>query len=153
MKTMVMTMLCYKVFSPIRYGNGLRPDGATDFKEDLPDARDEKKTTKPAAAMPSMSDQLQFLTSGDEDDEAAGAASSSNLEHAVLVSAALEEAGHTLPSQFALMGKLNAASDPEAASDPRVVLNTNVPFSAFICGLQGSGKSHTTSCIIGTSLP
>ncbi|KAL3487945.1 hypothetical protein BJX62DRAFT_185811 [Aspergillus germanicus] len=119
-----------------------------DFKEDLAGARDEKKTTKTAAAMPSMSDQLQFLTSGDEDDEATGAVSSANLEHAVLVSAALEEAGHSLPSQFALMGKLNAAHNAGVTPDPRVVLNTNVPFSAFICGLQGSGKSHTTSCII-----
>tara|TARA_R110002003_G_scaffold175_10_gene14254 strand:+ start:6236 stop:7012 length:777 start_codon:yes stop_codon:yes gene_type:complete len=27
-------------------------------------------------------------------------------------------------------------------------LNTNVPISTFICGIQGSGKSHTTSCIL-----
>jgi hypothetical protein len=147
-----MTMLCYKVSPPVRYWNRPQADSGTDFKEDLAGARDEKKTTKPAAAMPSMSDQLQFLTSGDEDNEATGATPSVNLEHAVLVSAALEEAGHTLPSQFALMGKLNTAPNAEIPADPRVVLNTNVPFSAFICGLQGSGKSHTTSCIIGTSL-
>jgi hypothetical protein len=98
-----------------------------------------------------MEDQLQFLTSSDENDEVAGATATSsvNLEHAVLISAALEEAGHSLPSQFALMGNLSAAPKTEFVSDPRVVLNTNVPFSAFICGLQGSGKSHTTSCIIG----
>ncbi|KAL1601986.1 hypothetical protein SLS59_005152 [Nothophoma quercina] len=29
-----------------------------------------------------------------------------------------------------------------------VFLNTNVPFSTFICGVQGSGKSHTTSCFL-----
>ncbi|KAL2850427.1 hypothetical protein BJX68DRAFT_90932 [Aspergillus pseudodeflectus] len=128
--------------------NGLDNALLQDFKEDLAGARDEKETTNPKASMPPMKDQLHLLTSGDEEEEATGATSSVNLEHAVLVSAALEEAGHTLPSQFALMGKLNAAPNTEIAPDPRVVLNTNVPFSAFICGLQGSGKSHTTSCII-----
>lgn len=31
-------------------------------------------------------------------------------------------------------------------------LNTNVPFSAFICGVQGRGKSHTTACILENAL-
>jgi hypothetical protein len=31
-------------------------------------------------------------------------------------------------------------------------LNTNVPSSAFICGMQGSGKSHTTACILENAL-
>jgi hypothetical protein len=34
----------------------------------------------------------------------------------------------------------------------KLFLNTDVPFSAFICGVQGSGKSHTTSCILENSL-
>ncbi|EFQ93164.1 hypothetical protein PTT_09544 [Pyrenophora teres f. teres 0-1] len=29
-----------------------------------------------------------------------------------------------------------------------VLLNTNSPWSAFLCGLQGSGKSHALSCIL-----
>ncbi|KAE8143147.1 hypothetical protein BDV38DRAFT_277174 [Aspergillus pseudotamarii] len=58
-----------------------------------------------------------------------------------------------MPSQFALMGVLSAQQS-ELPQDPRVMLNTNVPFSAFICGVQGSGKSHTTSCITeNCSLP
>lgn len=32
--------------------------------------------------------------------------------------------------------------------DDRLFLNTNAPWSAFICGSQGSGKSHTLSCIL-----
>ncbi|KAK8152203.1 hypothetical protein BKA80DRAFT_228074 [Phyllosticta citrichinensis] len=33
-------------------------------------------------------------------------------------------------------------------------MNTNAPFSAFLCGAQGSGKSHTLSCILeGCLLP
>lgn len=30
--------------------------------------------------------------------------------------------------------------------------NTNIPLSEFICGLQGSGKSHTLSCLLGEIL-
>ncbi|KAI9808627.1 MAG: hypothetical protein M1825_003778 [Sarcosagium campestre] len=32
--------------------------------------------------------------------------------------------------------------------DPRLFLNVNTPWSAFICGSQGSGKSHTLSCML-----
>jgi hypothetical protein len=34
----------------------------------------------------------------------------------------------------------------------KLFLNTNRPFSAFICGVQGSGKSHTTACILENAL-
>lgn len=44
--------------------------------------------------------------------------------------------------------RTDEASDP-TTDDPRVFLNTNIPISAFICGVQGSGKSHTLSCILG----
>lgn len=37
-------------------------------------------------------------------------------------------------------------------SDPRIFLNVNTPWSAFICGSQGSGKSHTLSCMLENSL-
>lgn len=36
--------------------------------------------------------------------------------------------------------------------DPRVFLNINTPWSAFICGSQGSGKSHTLSCMLENCL-
>ncbi|KAM0803392.1 hypothetical protein BDR22DRAFT_801862 [Usnea florida] len=37
-------------------------------------------------------------------------------------------------------------------SDSRLFLNMNAPWSAFICGSQGSGKSHTLSCILEAAL-
>ncbi len=40
---------------------------------------------------------------------------------------------------------------PDAA-DPRIFLNVNTPWSAFICGSQGSGKSHTLSCMLENCL-
>lgn len=36
--------------------------------------------------------------------------------------------------------------------DERLFLNINTPWSAFICGQQGSGKSHTLSCILENAL-
>jgi len=32
--------------------------------------------------------------------------------------------------------------------DPRLYLNSNAPFSALVCGVQGSGKSHTVSVML-----
>ena len=36
--------------------------------------------------------------------------------------------------------------------DPRVFLNVNAPWSTFICGSQGSGKSYTLSCMLENCL-
>lgn len=41
------------------------------------------------------------------------------------------------------------AFDPK---DPRLFFNTSTPSSVFICGSQGSGKSHTLSCILENCL-
>ena len=73
----------------------------------------------------------------------------------------LEHANRQLLPQFALLGTIvqqlpstNSECYPISANqilgeDPRFFLNCNVPWSAFICGVQGSGKSHTLSCLIG----
>ena len=37
-------------------------------------------------------------------------------------------------------------------ADSRLFLNHNAPWSAFICGSQGSGKSHTLSCMLESAL-
>lgn len=36
--------------------------------------------------------------------------------------------------------------------DPRMFLNVNAPWSAFICGSQGSGMSYTMSCMLESCL-
>jgi hypothetical protein len=61
-----------------------------------------------------------------------------------------------VPSQFALLGKLKrvqapglkAPQDQLIGKDPRLFFNVSSPSSTFICGSQGSGKSHTLSCIL-----
>jgi hypothetical protein len=48
--------------------------------------------------------------------------------------------------QYALMGC--ELSEAEAPGLQPVLLNTNSPWSVFLCGSQGSGKSHALSCIL-----
>jgi hypothetical protein len=44
------------------------------------------------------------------------------------------------------------APAPSPDADPRLFFNIGAPSSAFICGSQGSGKSHTLSCLIENCL-
>lgn len=59
------------------------------------------------------------------------------------------------PSQYSLLGGVKKVATtspyPEDATleqDPRLFFNVAEPSSTFICGSQGSGKSHTLSCIL-----
>ncbi|KAF1943971.1 hypothetical protein EJ02DRAFT_113862 [Clathrospora elynae] len=82
-----------------------------------------------------------LLSDESEDDEEGGLSHSVNSEvrHAPLLSANLVD----LVPQYGLMGTYETE---------RIFLNTNIPFSAFICGVQGSGKSHTTATILENAL-
>lgn len=74
----------------------------------------------------------------------------------------VESAPGAVFPQYGLLAKNLAIRDPKAqadwltgapvTSDKRIFLNVNAPFSAFICGSQGSGKSHTLSCMLEASL-
>jgi len=58
-------------------------------------------------------------------------------------------------SQFGVLGTLKAIRDQEKfekPTDPRIYVNTNAPFSAIVCGVQGSGKSHTVSVLLENML-
>lgn len=123
-----------------------------EFKEHLATQRHSIEDNKGmrSSTTPALERQLQFLSIADESSSSSDE-SPNSIEHSVLVSPTLEDMGNNMPSQFGLLGHL-ASQQYEGLVDPRVMLNTNTPFSAFICGLQGSGKSHTTSCIIGRKL-
>jgi hypothetical protein len=51
--------------------------------------------------------------------------------------------------QYGVLG--NVQSNLVTLHEP-VLLNTNSPWSAFLCGSQGSGKSHTLSCMLENCL-
>lgn len=68
------------------------------------------------------------------------------------------EAGALKTSDHSLIDVLDDVSisefeqDPQAKQDPRVFWNVAAPSSTFICGSQGSGKSHTLSCLLENCL-
>ncbi|KAK6350794.1 hypothetical protein TWF718_003980 [Orbilia javanica] len=57
-----------------------------------------------------------------------------------------------IPPQFGIFGKF-LGSGPADPNDKRVLfLNTNAPWTAFICGLQGAGKSHSLTVMLENAL-
>lgn len=63
-------------------------------------------------------------------------------------------------SQYGLLGgdafKMSISPQPHnlmsSKGDPRLYQNITVPASVFICGSQGSGKSHTLGCMLENCL-
>ena len=59
---------------------------------------------------------------------------------------------HGLLGTISNVGQTSWWSLMEEDKDNRLVQNISMPFSVFVCGLQGSGKSHTLSCLVGKML-
>lgn len=55
--------------------------------------------------------------------------------------------GHREPPAVNLSGEHNFKADRDI-----IYANMNAPWSAFICGSQGAGKSHTFSCLLENAL-
>ncbi|KAH7396264.1 hypothetical protein BKA66DRAFT_596907, partial [Pyrenochaeta sp. MPI-SDFR-AT-0127] len=74
-----------------------------------------------------------------------------DIGHAPLLSGSvLAQYVKDLVPQYGLIG-CNANEEPKSLG-ASMFQNTNVPYSAFICGVQGSGKSHTTACMLENCL-
>ncbi|KAG9512290.1 hypothetical protein KCV07_g9534, partial [Aureobasidium melanogenum] len=85
------------------------------------------------------------------------------LRTAPLVSLSVKQRSETKDNkllmfpQYALLGcRISNSCSSEGEGDPTepepILLNTNTPWSMFICGSQGSGKSYTLSAIIENCL-
>ena len=55
-------------------------------------------------------------------------------------------------SQYGLLAGDLAILGHDSTADPRIFYNVATPSSVFICGSQGSGKSHTLSCLVENCL-
>ncbi|QSZ29322.1 hypothetical protein DSL72_003836 [Monilinia vaccinii-corymbosi] len=56
-------------------------------------------------------------------------------------------------AQYGLIGgQSHILANGKGREDPRLFYNIAAPFSTFICGSQGSGKSHTLSCFLENCL-
>ncbi|KAK4102810.1 hypothetical protein N658DRAFT_505858 [Parathielavia hyrcaniae] len=67
---------------------------------------------------------------------------------------ALSLPGATSEKPFSQYGLLagDVSGNAEQRSDPRIFWNVAAPSSFFICGSQGSGKSHSLSCLLENAL-
>jgi hypothetical protein len=102
--------------------------------------------------MPLLDDQSFLLSTSDVEESHKEEHTQGDIQNAVLFSAEVwKRYGPSLFPQFGLLGSSYPVKETQARpnGDSRIFLNTNIPFSAFICGLQGSGKSHTMSCLLG----
>ncbi|KAJ5669577.1 hypothetical protein N7462_010647 [Penicillium macrosclerotiorum] len=57
------------------------------------------------------------------------------------------EGNHIFP-QYGLIGHRAQDSSNSISGNSLVYMNSAAPWSTFICGSQGSGKSHTLSCLL-----
>ncbi|KAL0949678.1 hypothetical protein HGRIS_009716 [Hohenbuehelia grisea] len=63
----------------------------------------------------------------------------------------VETTGLDKETQYGVMGatvSIHSPTSVQIPDDRRLYLNTNAPFSAIVCGVQGSGKSHTVSVML-----
>ena len=120
-----------------------------------------------------LADQLGLLgLTGWDGDGVEEAKKMEEIRSTPLFSTAVAKWGGSRPGlaglfpQFALLAgriRRNEVASPQgrrgsqgqnssAPDDPRIFLNVNAPWSAFICGSQGSGKSHSLSCMLENCL-
>ncbi|KAH9951839.1 hypothetical protein B0H21DRAFT_818261 [Amylocystis lapponica] len=109
-----------------------------------PDDLPERSTTQ------SASDELQLL--GDATTEHVRE-DGHELKNAPILTrdAYVAAAVSARPSQYGVLGSLLSIHNKvtrDVPNDPRLYINTNTPFSALVCGVQGSGKSHTVSVLL-----
>jgi hypothetical protein len=115
------------------------------------DSSDEESVPQstPRTATPDFALYGSLLTGNKKNDETGGRTKGSqrDIEQAPLLSGGIvaQHANELVP-QFGLIGCLS--NEDASLPSSQLFFNTNVPVSTFICGVQGSGKSHTTSCIL-----
>ncbi|KAF2125416.1 hypothetical protein P153DRAFT_434481 [Dothidotthia symphoricarpi CBS 119687] len=98
-----------------------------------------------------LMDQMLADTRNTPDPQGATHGQNRDIRQAPLLSSELitTHSKDLLP-QFGLLGSHSDTALDNA--DTKLFLNSNVPFSAFVCGVQGSGKSHTTACMLENAL-
>lgn len=60
--------------------------------------------------------------------------------------------GRQILPQYGLLGQQIQDTSDRPNHEMLMYTNVSAPWSAFICGIQGSGKSHTLSCLLENSL-
>ena len=95
---------------------------------------------------------LRWSSSEEEDNDLTrgGETTKDEIQDAALFSQEiLKSYNADFQPQHALLGVNVMARQIASKENVKLYQNTNIPNSVFICGLQGTGKSHTLSCLIG----
>jgi hypothetical protein len=78
---------------------------------------------------------------------------------ATLAKDSIGSQGNQILPQYGLLGMrqktIGVSEDIDPIPEPHqnlIYTNTNAPWSTFICGSQGGGKSHTLSCLLENAL-
>jgi hypothetical protein len=123
-------------------------DGAVGTESGTDDISSERSSRSLGSDLEDM-DFLLPASGGDDEENGQAVDTITSIKHAPLIDASVisSDSGRLLP-QYGLLGWHMEATDAQS----KLLLNTNVPFSIFVCGVQGNGKSHTTSCILENSL-
>ncbi|KAK6860011.1 hypothetical protein PG995_003647 [Apiospora arundinis] len=93
---------------------------------------------------------LKLLTRRPEDDDMMGIMSAPIFTYPVLEHASsIRQGSKSTPfPQYAFLAGSSEEGLGASTNDPRIFYNVASPSSIFICGQQGSGKSHTLSCLL-----
>ncbi|KAH7101569.1 hypothetical protein BKA62DRAFT_770583 [Auriculariales sp. MPI-PUGE-AT-0066] len=94
-------------------------------------------------------DELDFLVLAGHSAESRDHASANVLKHQLITSPLLTFSSLARHVELFPSRGLLGTAGPNAE---RVYVNTNTPSSGVICGVQGSGKSHSVSCILESAL-
>ena len=108
-------------------------------------------------------DQLDLLHWGTNQEELSEVSTTPIFTYPVLsaIERSQSDGSPTLLPQYGLLAGLTSLLHTPSRDrtvpllkdqDPRVFFNTTAPSSTFICGSQGSGKSHTLSCLLENCL-
>ncbi|KAK8061271.1 P-loop containing nucleoside triphosphate hydrolase [Apiospora phragmitis] len=125
---------------------------STSTSDELDDRGDESETS---SEVPDETDShrdyhMKLLTRRPEDDDMMGIMSAPIFTNPVLEHVRfLRQGSKSTPfPQYAFLAGNTEEGHGAGVTDPRIFYNVASPSSIFICGQQGSGKSHTLSCLL-----
>lgn len=104
----------------------------------------------------SQEEEWQLLDDSDSEDSYIRSIQEHDLITAPLMTReAFVRSNQSLRTQYGLIGKvlaIHSKGGTEIPEDQRLYLSSNAPFSALVCGVQGTGKSHTVGTILENML-
>src|SRR5688572_8761173 len=134
--------------SPVHSGDDESPTSSSG--SEYSSSESEPETTSSDADALDLESHLRLLETSHGTDEVSEIETAPLFTNAVRVRTQNTCTIGTFPfAQYGLLaGDVSRGPSSSNTLDPRIFYNIAAPSSAFICGSQGSGKSHTLSCML-----